>query len=308
MNNKPAYTISDQIALLKQRGMLFRNETQAHHLLKNISYYRLKGYWWDMQSDPIQHTFGPNVFFEEIIERYDFDRRLRIILFEAIEQIEIALRTKMIYHLSIAYGGLWYLNQAIFDTATITQKGTTKTAHMFALAELQKEFNRSQEIFIKEHRGRYPGENADAWKILEVASMGTLSKLYKNLRNQLPEKATIAKEMGLNSISTFEGWLEAITLMRNIIAHHGRLWSRTMVKHPSVKLKNPAGAWFAGELKSAQLKKPFAIVSCMVYMCKHLSGSDDVRQRIIALINSYPDLPVYKYGFFDKWRNEPLWK
>jgi len=50
--NKPAYTISDQIALLKQRGMAFRDETQASNLLKNISYYRLKGYWWDAQADP----------------------------------------------------------------------------------------------------------------------------------------------------------------------------------------------------------------------------------------------------------------
>jgi abortive infection bacteriophage resistance protein len=288
--------------------MLFKDEAQAHVLLKNISYYRLKGYWWDMQRDKNLHTFHSGVYFEDIVERYDFDRRLRIILFEAIEQIEIALRTKMIYHLSIAYGGLWYLDTAIFNTATITQNKTTQTAHLFALAELQKEFNRSREIFIVDHRNRYPGQDADAWKVLEVASMGTLSKLYKNLRNQLPEKAIVAKEMGLNSTSTFEGWLEAITLMRNIIAHHARLWSRSMVKHPSMKLNNPAGAWFASELQSDQLKKPFAIISCMVYLCMHLSGSDDIKQKIISLIDSYPNLPVRKCGFLNLWRNEPLWK
>lgn len=288
--------------------MLFQDEAQAHILLKNISYYRLKGYWWDMQSDPVLHTFHTNVYFENIIERYNFDRQLRIILFEAIEQIEIALRTKMIYHLSIAYGGLWYLNATIFDTATITQNGVTQTAHYFALAELQKEFNRSQEIFIKDHRQRYPGQDADAWKIMEVASMGTLSKLYKNLRNKLPEKAIIAKEMGLNSTSTFEGWLESIALMRNIIAHHARIWSRSMVKRPSMKLNNPAGAWFVHPLQPAQLSKPFAIISCMAYLCKHLCGSDDIKQKIITLIDSYPNLPIYKYGFLNRWRHEPIWK
>jgi abortive infection bacteriophage resistance protein len=308
MNNKPAYTISDQIALLKRRGMLFRDETQAHILLKNISYYRLKGYWWDVQQDPVLHTFHPEVYFEDIIERYDFDRRLRIILFDAIEQIEISLRTKMIYHLSIAYGGLWYLNPAIFDTATITQSGITRTPHLFALEELQKEFNRSQEIFIKDHRQRYPGQDADAWKILEVASMGTLSKLYKNLRNKLPEKAVIAKEMGLNSTFTFVGWLESITLMRNIIAHHARLWSRSMVKRPSMALNNPAGVWFIHPLQPGQLNKSFAIISCMVYLCNQLNGSGDIKQRIINLIDSHPNLPVYKYGFMNRWQNEPLWK
>jgi len=210
--NKPAFSISDQIALLKRRGMLFNDEDKAYSLLKKISYYRLKGYWWDMQSDPVLHIFQPNVYFEDIIERYDFDRQLRAILFDAVEPIEIALRTKMIHHLSVAYGGLWYLNPALFETAVITQNGVTRTAHLFALEELKKEFDRSQEIFVKDQRLRYPEENADAWKIFEVASMGTLSKLYKNLKNKLPEKAKIANEMGLNSTFTFVGWLESITL------------------------------------------------------------------------------------------------
>jgi len=288
--------------------MLFRDEIKAHSLLKKISYYRLKGYWWDVQSDSVLHTFQPDVYFEDIIERYNFDRQLRIILFEAVEQIEIALRTKMIYHLSIAYGGLWYLNPALFYNAVITQKGVTGTAHQFALDELQKEFERSQEIFIKDQRFRYPGQNADAWKILEVASMGTLSKLYKNLRNQLPEKAIIANEMGLNSIFTFVGWLESVTLMRNMIAHHARLWSRPMVKIPSMQLNNPVGAWLTRPLQPKQVNKPFAIISCMTYLCNFLNQSDEIKQKIIELIKAYPNVPIYKLGFFNRWHTEPLWK
>ena len=78
-----------------QRGMCFKDEKAAQNLLKKISYYRLKGYWWDVQTDTVLHLFQPNVYFEEIIERYDFDRKLRLILFDAVEQIEIALRTKI---------------------------------------------------------------------------------------------------------------------------------------------------------------------------------------------------------------------
>jgi abortive infection bacteriophage resistance protein len=87
--------------------MLFNDEIRAYEYLKNISYYRLKGYWRDEEHDPVLHVFFPGVYFENIIERYDFDRKLRIILFDAVEQIEIALRTGMIYHLSIAYGGFY---------------------------------------------------------------------------------------------------------------------------------------------------------------------------------------------------------
>jgi abortive infection bacteriophage resistance protein len=309
MENKPAYTIANQIALLKQRGMLFRNEDSAPNYLENISYYRLKGYWWDMQADYTLHTFKPNTYFEDIVNRYNFDRQLRLILFDAIERIEIALRTKMIYHLSLSYGGLWYLNPALFESTTITlYDGTVKTIHQNTLDELQKEFNRSQEIFIKDHRHRFPNQDADAWKILEVASMGTLSKLYKNLKHQLPEKATIAKELGLNLHSELSSWLEAITYIRNIIAHHSRLWSRNMVKKPTDQLKNPIGQWFVNPLMPVQTKKPFLIISCMVYMCNEITPRNQIKNQILELFKANPTVQKYKLGFLNDWENEPLWQ
>ena len=141
---------------------------------------------------------------------------------------------------------------------------------------------------------------------MEVASLGTLSKLYKNLKGQLPEKAAIANEMGLNSPLVFSGWLEAVSDIRNIVAHHSRLWSRTIVKRPGMRLNNPVGGWFTQPLKPGQLNKVFSTISCMVYLCNYLNNSQDIKQQIITLINAYPNVPVYKYGFFNKWRNEPL--
>jgi abortive infection bacteriophage resistance protein len=110
--NKVSRTIAEQITLLKTRGMLMKDEQKMAFYLNHINYFRLKGYWWDMQADRINHIFHPNVYFEDVIARYHFDRQLRLILFDAIEFIEIALRTKLIYHLSQAYGGLWYLGSA----------------------------------------------------------------------------------------------------------------------------------------------------------------------------------------------------
>ena len=306
--NKPAYTIIDQIALLKQRGMLFRNEPQAHEMLKNIGYYRLKGYWWDMQLDNTQHVFKPYTYFEDVIERYHFDRQLKMILFDAIERIEISVRARMIYLLSIQHGGLWYLNPALFETVLHTKDGVTKTTHLHTLDELQKEYNRSQEIFVINQQKKYPGQSPDAWKIFETASMGTLSKLYKSLKLQLPEKAIIANEMGLNLFTELSSWLETITLVRNTIAHHSRLWSKNIPKRPVMQLNNPAKAWLSRPLQPAQMNKPFAVISCMVYLCNHLNDSDDIKQKILSLIKSYPNVPIYKYGFLNQWQNEPLWK
>lgn len=298
MANKVPHTIADQINLLKQRKMLFRDEGNAPHFLRNISYYRLKGYWWDMQSDYTLHTFQPNTYFEDIVDRYNFDRHLRLILFDAIERIEIALRTKMIYHLAISYGGLWYLNAKLFDEPQLHKK---------LLADLRKEFDRSHEIFIRDQRRRYPGQDADVWKIMEVASMGTLSKFYKNLKHQLPEKAAIANEMGHVLHNELSSWLEAITYVRNIIAHHSRLWSRTMVKRPVEQITNPAGNWFSSSLRPVQSKKPFLIISCMLYLCDYVTPGHQVRKKIHELINANPHIPIYKMGFLNNWSNQPVW-
>ena len=233
--------------------MIFRDELQAYDLLKNISYYRLKGYWWDTLDETTLNTFQPGTCFEDIMERYDFDRHLRQILFGGIEQIEIAVRTKMIYFLSIAYGELWYLNPALFESNPKMKNGITQTTHLHTLDDLQTEFNRSQEIFIRNHQQHYPGQPAEAWKILEVASMGTLSKLYKSLKITLPEKGIISKEMGVNSPHVFSGWMESIAYLRNIIAHHSRLWSRTMMKRPGMHLNNPVKPWFTQPIKQGQI-------------------------------------------------------
>ncbi len=306
MINKPAYNVIDQTNLLKSRGMLFRDEVRAASILKNISYYRLKGYWWDMQIDCKNHSFEADSYFEDVVERYNFDRQLRLILFDAIERIEIALRTKMVYYLSLSYGGLWYKDATLFNQTLVS--GNSITFHSKIIQDLRIEFTRSQEVFIKDHRTRYPNDDPDAWKILEIASMGSLSKLYKTLKHQLPEKSIIAKEMGLNIHTELSSWLEAITYTRNIIAHHSRLWSRNMVKQPIEKINNPIGIWLNSPLKPVQRKRPFLVISCMLYLCNHVLLDHKIKEKILMLIKDYPKIPIYKLGFLDDWDEQPIWK
>jgi abortive infection bacteriophage resistance protein len=304
---KSARTFEEQLNLLKSRRMLFRDEEAALKTLQCISYYRLKGYWWDMQDDYQTHTLEPNTYFEDIINRYNFDRDLRMLLFKAIEKVEIALRTKMIHHLSLVYGGKWYLKNTLFDSHTKTFNGNTQTLHQHTIQDLKKEFNRSNEIFIKSHKRKHPGVDPDSWKILEVASLGVLSKLYKCLRNQLPEKSKISKEFGLNISTELSSWLEAITYIRNIIAHHSRIWSRNMVKIPKDNINNPLNPWLNIPLKTVQQKKAFLIISCLAYMCYSLSGENEFVMNIKSLFHKYPTIPIYKLGFLGNWEGHPIW-
>jgi abortive infection bacteriophage resistance protein len=304
MARKTAKNIEEQITLLKSRGMTFKNDAYAKDILSKISYYRLEGYWWDMQTDVSQHIFGKDACFEKVVVRYEFDRQLRTILFKAIESIEIALRTKMIYNLSLSYGPLWYLNSNLFDDVVKHSQHSQK---------LLQDFSFSKEIFAQDHKQRFPAQNPEAWKILEIASLGVLSKVYKNLEHQLPEKTKIANDFGLTQRELFS-WLEAIVYIRNIIAHHARLWSRTMQKRPRRVLRNPNGLWLKNELfilpnggPSAQEKKPFLIISTMVYLCNRL-GDDKLKKEILKIFRSNRGMPIYKLGFVNGWRKHSLWK
>ena len=296
--NKLSRTITEQIALLKSRGMLMKDEQTAALYLNHISYFRLKGYWWDMQTDRINHIFALNSYFEDVIARYNFDRQLRLILFDAIEFIEIALRTKLIYHLSQAYGGLWYLDENIV---------TDKTKHQDCLTDLQSEFARNGESFAKDFRTRHPNENPDAWLMFEVVTFGTLSKIYNNLKHQLPQKSIIANDFGLNSINDLSSWLAAISYMRNVIAHHSRVFGRDILKRP-VLPRNPRNKWLQFGITPVQEKKPFVIISAMVYLCNAINPNNEIRNKLLTLFNNNPNIPIYKMGFFNNWRNEPLWK
>lgn len=297
MANKLPKTVAEQINLLTERGILFRDIENAPHFLKNISYYRLKGYWWEMQSDKVVHKFNPNSYFEDVIDLYNFDRHLRLLMFDAIERIEVALRTKLIYHLSLSQGALFYLDDSIF---------TDKSKQQATVDHLISEIDRSKEQFIVEHRKYHKGEPFEAWKALEVTSLGTLSKLYKNLTHQLPEKSKIAQEFGFNSHKDFSSFLEAITVIRNVIAHHSRLWNNNVTtKYLWPKnLKNNPITYIPDENQRAKL---FPLLSLTLYTIEIISPGNSIKEKFFQLLKDYPIVPVHKMGFPVNWKTQPIW-
>lgn len=148
---KGALTIKEQIAQLQQRGLEIIVADNAEHFLSHISYYRLAGYWWPMQAEPKEnHQFKPDSRFCDVISLYNFDRELRIIIFDAIEKIEISLRTKLIYHLSHEFGPWWFQNLEIYQNVPQAVK---------TLATLEEEIERSKDAFIKEHKRKHKDDN-----------------------------------------------------------------------------------------------------------------------------------------------------
>ncbi len=294
---KPPLTIQQQIDKLKDRGLTFGNEPRAANYLSNISYYRLRAYTYPFQDNTnSNHPFIQPVSFEEIINLYVFDRRLRILVFNALEKIEIALRTKIIYEYSIAFGSHWFEDENMFWN--IDQFDTD-------METLSNEIDRSKETFIEHYQNTYSNPpTPPAWMSLEVASFGLLSKLFRNLKNG-PVKTKIAREFGLPTSEILSSWMYAITGIRNIVAHHGRLWNRRFIITPRIpsRVLNPF-------LNNTHIfrNKIYAIFCCMNYILGIISPGNSFSTELKELLKSCHLVDLNEMGFPVDWEQEPIWK
>jgi len=298
--DKTPITIDEQIKKLQDRGMHIANIPLAKKYLEHISYYRLVGYWWPMYADKETHQFKPNSRFEDAVALYNFDHELRMLLFDVIEKIEISLRSKLIYHLSHEYGPWWFQNTDLFsDTPSLV--GTLYT--------LQEEVQRSKDIFMKEHRKKYKEDKRfpPAWKTLELASFGNLSKLYGNLKNTIKAKDTIAKEYGAVNHTYLPSWLQSIAQIRNYCAHHSRLWNKNLPGAPKL-LSSPPNPWVQNVPKEHEFKMLYVHMCLMKYLLNVIQPNNSFTTRLSGLMHAYPNVDPNALGLKKDWEKEPLWK
>ena len=294
--NKQPISIADQISILKSRGLMFDNEQEAVEYLKIISYFRLASYWKPMENDKLKHIFKPNSKFENVVTLYNFDKELRTLIFSAIQSIEIALRTKIIQIVSSNYGAFWFTEKSLFTNTTIFSK---------CLLNIEEELKRSKEDFLIEHFAKYDNPPyPPAWKTLEVSSFGTLSKLYCNLADNNLKKQ-IARELGLPQHLYLESWIKSLSVLRNCIAHHARIWNRKYPWKPQIpkKLQSP---WIYDITISHE--KLYAQLCCIVYLLNAIDPNNDFKQSLKALLSKYPIVDISAMGFPKLWYNEALWK
>lgn len=298
--NKPAINFSKQVIRLKELGLLFKDEQKAEKILSQISFYRLRAYTYPFQdnTDP-NHTFKVEIYFENIIELYDFDRKLRLLILDAIEKIEIALRTQIIYQFSLQYGSHWQTNSSIF-----------RKLHLFNQHQnsLQKEINRSDETFIEHYINKYSSPvQPPAWMSMEVASFGTLSKFYQNLKNG-KEKKAVSNSFGLPNPMFLENWMLCFSHLRNISAHHGRLWNRRLITKPKLPYNTKKIFLSKNEIKSIYPNKLYATLCIISYILKEIDSTNGFNSKFLDLMNAIPLNQEKAMGFIDDWRNHPLWK
>lgn len=289
-------SIADQIVLLKSRGLIFEDEANASHILEHISYFRLASYLRSMELDKNTHLLSPGVTFEKILSIYDFDAKLRSLLFEAIQKIEISIRSKMIHEFSIVYGPFWFFEESCF---------IDKHRFINSMSVLESELCRSKDDFIKDHIARYgKTDYPPAWKTLELATFGTSSKLFANF-SDIKLKKKIARSYGVPQHEILESWTATIGHLRNCCAHHGRLWNRKFPLTPILPIRMKS-SWITDV--SIPHNKLYALLCCVAYMLNAVDVHNTFAIDLKNLITSHSSVSIFKMGFPDMWETEPLWK
>jgi abortive infection bacteriophage resistance protein len=217
-------------------------------------------------------------------------------VFDAIERIEIALRTQVIYQYSLAYDAWWFENPSLY---------TNNYNYSKDLAKLDKELDRSSEVFINHYKTKYSNpQRPPAWISLEVTSIGLLSKIYRDLKMD-DTKKRIAKYFGVGHPKILESWMQSISYVRNVCAHHSRLFNRVLTLKPTYPT-NTAYQWLND--KNFHHAKVYGFLSCVIYILKIIQNETHFVEKFKSLLTQHPKVKPYQMGMSANWINEPLWQ
>lgn len=277
---QPPISIDKQIENLVSLGLEIEDTSYAKDVLNRVSYYCLiKAYSITLKEDG---RYIEGTTFENIVELYLFDMEFRHILFSLIEHIEVYLRAVITNYYSLEYGNFGYKNLNNYGKNNY-QKNT--------LDELEREINRNRKSpFIRNFKDNYEGGEIPLYAAIEVASLGTLSKMYKNMKND--DKKAISTTFGVDYVY-LESWIENLAYVRNICAHHGRLYGSKLTKTP--------------KLYKEYLKKGVSnnTIFASILNLKVLAENkhyNEFHSKLSKIIDKYPLVDLQHLGFVNNWQ------
>ncbi|TWI07287.1 Abi family protein [Aerolutibacter ruishenii] len=290
---KPPISFDDMVRRWRDRGMVIDDPAGAAQYLAHINYYRFAGYVLPFEEDHATHGLKSGTRFEDVLNLYVFDRELRLLMLDAIERIEVSLRTQWAYHLAHATGPHGYLD--IRNAAS---------ARNFAsqLALLERELDRSREAFISHHRSKYTDPDLPpVWVACEVMSLGQLSQWYTLLR-PLSLRKKIAATYGLDQ-QVLQSVLLHLSYVRNLCAHHSRLWNREMVITFSVPKRPSALRASIADPSSRQIYNSCCVIA---WLMQQVNPGNHWRSRLADLLCRH-HVDMAAMGFPKGWQSQPLW-
>lgn len=311
---KPALTFEEQITLLKDRGLKIDDEQRTKRHLSNVSYYRISAYMLPFkkvdQNGKVLDQFKEGTTWDDVYDLYKFDRKLRLLIFDAIERIEIALRTQVIYQLSHKYGSHWQTKKNIFKP-TYTDPRTGKQVNVYNVIKthIALELKKNDTIFIQHYKAKYDKpKTPPSWMSVELLYFSELSKICQGLRER-SDRTSIAKAFSITDESIFCSWLHTLNYIRNICAHHARLWNIKVDVVPKKYFNKTDKTWLADdEVNCAQSSKLYYTLCVILYLLQTVNPRTKFKQHFYELLEKYPIVNTGFMGFPENWKEIPVWK
>lgn len=274
--------------------MLVDDEDRASRYLLSIGYYRLSAYYIPFYKDLKEHLFRENVTFDDVLRLYIFDRKLRCLYWEALERIEIQIRTQWVY---------WLVTETKNPFAHLDPSNFRDyDSYCASLNKLQTEVVRAEkEEFIAHFQKEYSEKLPPLWACVHFMTFGELIRWVDNTFNP-KVKSQLARSLGFNDYLRFHSFAVALTELRNVCAHHVRLWNRTfMKKHSAVrKLLTPG---FEQVLPINSTSKIFSLSLLISSSLITMNPKTSWPYRLRNLVEANPEWQQHAMGFPADWQS-----
>jgi abortive infection bacteriophage resistance protein len=307
--SKPWKSYEEQLDQLVSRGMLVGDRAVALEYLERIGYYRLSGYWFAFRERSgslimlgddgrkpkkvkietlLFDQFKSGATFQNAVDLYVFDKQLRLLALDALERIEVALRVD-VSHVLGRLDKFAYLKPEFFheDFSGKLDKDSGLTRHHEWLGKHAQLINRSKEEFVRHNKAKY-GLPLAMWVACEVWDFGTMSTLFKGMREA--EQDAIAGQYGISNGRIFATWLRSLNYLRNVCAHHSRLWNRNIVDQPRLPSTTEQPWVTPFEANEHFRARCFLLLRIARHLMLVINPRSSWPERMSAHLRAFPDL------------------
>jgi abortive infection bacteriophage resistance protein len=293
---KPPTTFEEQLAIFMQRGLIVPDEQIPFALqcLEHHNYYRLSAYRFPLSNPESRDEFLPDTTFDQLWGLYSFDRQLRLLVMEGVKRLEISARTHWTYHFAHEYGTQAYERPELFYN---------QRRHEHGMEKLDGELARSDEVFVSHYRNQYEMTRPPIWAACEVMSFGLLSRFYENIKSSKVRKK-IARTYELFP-DTMKSLLQHSVYIRNLCAHHSRLWNRRFTVTLALPERQPTD--LVASFNPEANRRIYNTLVMLAHVVNIIEPENHWSRRLRALLHAQTFPVTERMGFPVDWETRPIW-
>ncbi|MEL4358927.1 MULTISPECIES: Abi family protein [unclassified Luteococcus] len=297
---------------MQDRGLLIPDVERAERYVRSIGYYRLSPYMIPFRRAG-SDDFRSGVAFDDVLDLYVFDRKLRLLVLDALERVEVAVRSALTDHMAQAHGAFWYGDSIHFRDAR-RHRGFVAAVRDDCSRQLLAKPEQTDGALVHrsalEHYLLTYGkpELPPSWIVMERLTLGQVEHLIGNLKRR-SDRTAIAKSLGINE-PLLLSWMRTFVRVRNICAHHGRLWNAVLGVSPALPTSLSV-TWLADPTaiadSAARRARLYPVLVALQSLLSTLSPGSSWAWRLKALFDEHPDVPLTAMGMPPGWSDDPFW-